>query len=77
MAVLHQIQQGTVELTPGSTEIRFDMPDGKQMFVRITGTEDARVMAAYAHLFSNLPFLLREPLAYIHMVGQKCDVELL
>jgi hypothetical protein len=75
--ILHQIQPGTVEITTGETKVQFDMPNGETMHVDIHGTADPRVMAAYAYLFANIPFMLREPIAYLHMVGQKCNVELL
>ena len=77
MTVLHVMQSGVVELTEGSTDVRFDMPDGEEMHVSFHGTVDGRVMAAYAYLVANLPFLITEPVACKALVGKNCNVELL
>jgi hypothetical protein len=77
VSALHQIQQGTVEITIASTSVRFNMPDGDEMLVKITGSCDPRINAAYAYLFANLPFFVREPIAYMALIKQNCDVELL
>jgi len=77
MTIMHQIQQGKVTTTNGSTDVKFHMPDSEVMHVSISGTCDPRINAAYACLFANLPFFAREPHACMAIISKNCDVKLL
>ncbi len=80
--IQHQIQSGKVKLTEGTTDVKFNMPNGGEMFVSITGTCDPRINAVYAYLFANLRILVDDQSAcrtnkvkeFFRTMETTCDV---